>query len=133
MTGRRIQEFAIKRTWSIFPGYNRINEPGVAEPVIAQQGADFTVVQLPGYRTRPKPGTFWAAPRRLNLAGRSHLLVHWKFALVGQVSSGPNSTSKSRGGRPLAGQETSRCQTGDRLDRMPSPVSTTRPRKRRST
>ncbi len=43
---RRIQEDAIKQ--NIVTLHNRINELGVAEPVIQQQGADRIVVQLPG-------------------------------------------------------------------------------------
>lgn len=43
---KRIQEFAIKQ--NITTLHNRVNELGVAEPVIQQQGADRIVVQLPG-------------------------------------------------------------------------------------
>lgn len=43
---RRIQEQALKQ--NIVTLHNRINELGVAEPVIQQQGLDRIVVQLPG-------------------------------------------------------------------------------------
>lgn len=43
---RRIQELALKQ--NITTLHNRINELGVAEPVIQQQGLDRIVVQLPG-------------------------------------------------------------------------------------
>ncbi|MCL4800082.1 MAG: protein translocase subunit SecD, partial [Burkholderiales bacterium] len=43
---QRIQEFALKQ--NITTLNNRVNELGVAEPVIQQQGADRIVVQLPG-------------------------------------------------------------------------------------
>jgi preprotein translocase subunit SecD len=43
---KRIQEFALKQ--NITTLRNRVNELGVAEPVIQQQGADQIVVQLPG-------------------------------------------------------------------------------------
>ena len=43
---KRIQEDSVKQ--NIVTLHNRINELGVAEPVIAQQGADRIVVQLPG-------------------------------------------------------------------------------------
>jgi preprotein translocase subunit SecD len=49
---KRIQEFAIKQ--NITTLHNRINELGVAEPVIAQQGADRIVVQLPGVQDTAK-------------------------------------------------------------------------------
>ncbi|MEX8517753.1 MAG: protein translocase subunit SecD [Leptothrix sp. (in: b-proteobacteria)] len=43
---RRVQEQAVKQ--NITTLHNRINELGVAEPVIQQQGIDRVVVQLPG-------------------------------------------------------------------------------------
>ncbi|MDB5799433.1 MAG: secD [Rhodocyclales bacterium] len=43
---KRIQEEAVKQ--NIITLHNRVNELGVAEPVIQQQGADRIVVQLPG-------------------------------------------------------------------------------------
>src|SRR5262245_66150375 len=51
---KRTQEFALKQ--NIQTLHNRINELGVAEPVIQQQGADRVVVQLPGVQdtTRAK-------------------------------------------------------------------------------
>jgi preprotein translocase subunit SecD len=44
--GRRIQDQALKQNMVTL--HNRINELGVAEPVIQQQGLDRIVVQLPG-------------------------------------------------------------------------------------
>ncbi|MBA3034156.1 MAG: protein translocase subunit SecD [Gammaproteobacteria bacterium] len=49
---KRIQEFALKQ--NITTLNNRINELGVAEPVIQQQGADRIVVQLPGVQDTAK-------------------------------------------------------------------------------
>ncbi len=49
---KRIQEYAIKQNISTL--HNRINELGVAEPVIQQQGADRIVVQLPGVQDTAK-------------------------------------------------------------------------------
>jgi len=49
---KRIQEFAIKQ--NIQTLHNRINELGVAEPVIQQQGLDRVVVQLPGVQDTAK-------------------------------------------------------------------------------
>ncbi len=48
----RTQEFALKQ--NITTLHNRINELGVAEPVIQQQGADRIVVQLPGVQDTAK-------------------------------------------------------------------------------
>jgi preprotein translocase subunit SecD len=49
---KRTQELAIKQ--NITTLHNRINELGVAEPVIQQQGADRVVVQLPGVQDTAK-------------------------------------------------------------------------------
>ena len=49
---KRTQEFALKQ--NIQTLHNRINELGVAEPVIQQQGADRVVVQLPGVQDTAK-------------------------------------------------------------------------------
>ncbi len=49
---KRTQEFALKQ--NITTLHNRINELGVAEPVIQQQGADRVVVQLPGVQDTAK-------------------------------------------------------------------------------
>ena len=49
---KRNQEFALKQ--NIQTLHNRINELGVAEPVIQQQGSDRVVVQLPGVQDTAK-------------------------------------------------------------------------------
>ena len=45
-TKKKIQEFALKQNLQTL--HNRINELGVAEPIVQQQGFDRIVVQLPG-------------------------------------------------------------------------------------
>ncbi len=50
--GRKVQEQALKQ--NITTLHNRINELGVAEPVIQQQGIDRIVVQLPGVQDTAK-------------------------------------------------------------------------------
>jgi len=49
---RRTQDYALKQ--NITTLHNRINELGVAEPIIQQQGADRVVVQLPGVQDTAK-------------------------------------------------------------------------------
>ncbi|MDP2101952.1 MAG: protein translocase subunit SecD [Methylotenera sp.] len=49
---KRIQDFALKQ--NIQTLHNRINELGVAEPIIQQQGIDRVVVQLPGVQDTAK-------------------------------------------------------------------------------
>ncbi len=51
-TQQRLQEFALKQ--NITTLHNRVNELGVAEPIIQQQGADRIVVQLPGVQDTAK-------------------------------------------------------------------------------
>ena len=51
-TIQNVQEYSLKQNISTL--HNRINELGVAEPVIAQQGADRIVVQLPGVQDTAK-------------------------------------------------------------------------------
>ncbi len=51
-SARRIQDQALKQ--NMLTLHNRINELGVAEPVIAQQGTDRIVVQLPGVQDTAK-------------------------------------------------------------------------------
>ena len=51
-TARRVQDQALKQ--NITTLHNRINELGVAEPVIQQQGLDRIVVQLPGVQDTAK-------------------------------------------------------------------------------
>jgi len=49
---KQIQEFAVKQNIQTLS--NRVNELGVAEPVIQQQGIDRVVVQLPGVQDTAK-------------------------------------------------------------------------------
>ncbi|MEO1947385.1 MAG: protein translocase subunit SecD, partial [Methylophilaceae bacterium] len=48
----QIQEFALKQ--NLLTLHNRINELGVAEPIVQQQGLDRIVVQLPGVQDTAK-------------------------------------------------------------------------------
>jgi preprotein translocase subunit SecD len=52
---KRIQEFAIQQNLTTLR--NRVNELGVAEPIVQQAGADRIVVSCPAYRTRRRPRT----------------------------------------------------------------------------
>jgi preprotein translocase subunit SecD len=52
VAARRVQETAVKQ--NITTLHNRVNELGVAEPVIQQQGQDRVVVELPGVQDTAK-------------------------------------------------------------------------------
>jgi preprotein translocase subunit SecD len=71
---RRIQDQAIKQNMVTL--HNRINELGVAEPVIQQQGLDRIVVQLPGIQD---------VTRAKNLIGRTATL---EMRLVDESAEG---------------------------------------------
>ena len=102
---KRIQEFAIKQNMGTL--HNRINELGVAEPVIAQQGADRIVVQLPGVQDTAKakdilgrtatleirmvddsPGALEAAQRRPGAVRHRALRRARRPAAAGQEAGG---------------------------------------------
>ncbi len=96
---KRIQEFALKQ--NITTLHNRINELGVAEPVIQQQGADRIVVQLPGVQD---------TSRAKDILGRTATLEvrlvdddtpdGVNLALKGQIPYGTELYTE-RGGSPL--------------------------------
>ncbi len=60
---RRVQEQALQQ--NITTLHNRVNELGVAEPVIQQQGADRVVVQLPGVQDTAKAKDIIGRPANL--------------------------------------------------------------------
>ena len=89
---KRIQEYAIKQ--NITTLHNRINELGVAEPVIQQQGADRIVVQLPGVQDTSKAK---------DILGRTATL---EVRLVDDESSNnPDAMMQAAKGQPPAGTE----------------------------
>jgi preprotein translocase subunit SecD len=89
---KRIQEFAIKQ--NITTLHNRINELGVAEPVIQQQGADRIVVQLPGVQDTAKAK---------DILGRTATL---EIRMVDdEGSANPNTMEAAAKGQPPAGTE----------------------------
>ena len=90
--GKRIQEYAIKQNMVTL--HNRINELGVAEPVIQQQGADRIVVQLPGVQDTAKAK---------DILGRTATL---EVRLVDdEASSNPAIMEQAARGQPPIGTE----------------------------
>jgi preprotein translocase subunit SecD len=73
-SARKVQEQAVKQNMVTL--HNRINELGVAEPVIQQQGADRIVVQLPGVQD---------TARAKNILGRTATL---EVRMVDESSEG---------------------------------------------
>ena len=88
---KRIQEFALKQ--NIQTLHNRINELGVAEPIIQQQGLDRVVVQLPGVQDTAKAK---------EILGRTATL---EIRLVDEDKSDPTTLEQARNGEVPFGDE----------------------------
>ncbi|MDR2111696.1 MAG: protein translocase subunit SecD, partial [Candidatus Accumulibacter sp.] len=107
----KIQEFAIKQNMGTL--HNRINELGVAEPVIAQQGADRIVVQLPGVQDTAKAKDILGRTATLEIRMVDETPGALEAALSGQVPFG-DELYVERGGQPLLVKKQV-VLTGDRL------------------
>ena len=107
----KMQEFAIKQNMGTL--HNRINELGVAEPVIAQQGADRIVVQLPGVQDTAKAKDILGRTATLEVRMVDDTPGALEAALAGQVPFGVE-LYVERGGRPLLVRKQV-LLTGDRL------------------
>ena len=111
---RRTQDYALKQ--NITTLHNRINELGVAEPVIQQQGADRVVVQLPGVQDTAKAKDILGrtASLEIRMVAEEHMTPE---ALVnaarGQVPFGTEYFVE-RNGQPLLVRRQV-VLTGDRL------------------
>jgi len=108
---KRIQEFAIKQNISTL--HNRINELGVAEPVIQQQGADRIVVQLPGVQDTAKAKDILGRTATLEIRMVEDGPGLLEAAMGGQVPFGTELYTE-RGGSPLLVKKQV-VLTGDRL------------------
>ena len=108
---KRLQEFALKQ--NITTLHNRINELGVAEPVIQQQGADRIVVQLPGVQDTAKAKDILGRTATLEIRMVDDTPGALDAALAGQVPFGTE-LYKERGGLPLLVKKQV-VLTGDRL------------------
>ena len=107
----KMQEFAIKQNMGTL--HNRINELGVAEPVIAQQGADRIVVQLPGVQDTAKAKDILGRTATLEIRMVDDTPGALEAAMAGQVPFGTD-LYVERGGRPLLVKKQVML-TGDRL------------------
>ncbi len=108
---KRIGEFALKQ--NITTLHNRINELGVAEPVIQQQGADRIVVQLPGVQDTAKAKDILGRTATLEIRMVDDTPGGLEAALAGTPPFGTEVYSE-RGGQPLLVKKQV-ALTGDRL------------------
>jgi len=95
---KRIQDFALKQ--NIQTLHNRINELGVAEPIIQQQGADRVVVQLPGVQDTAKAK---------EILGRTATL---EIRLVDEDKSDPVTLENAAKGQAPVGDEVFKDREG---------------------
>ncbi|HEY9277431.1 MAG TPA: protein translocase subunit SecD [Methylotenera sp.] len=95
---KRIQDFALKQ--NIQTLHNRINELGVAEPIIQQQGADRVVVQLPGVQDTAKAK---------EILGRTATL---EIRLVDEEKSDPLTLENAEKGQAPVGDEVFKDREG---------------------
>ncbi len=93
----KIQEFAIQQ--NITTLRNRVNELGVAEPIIQQQGQDRVVVELPGVQDTAKAKDILGrtATLEIHMVDDEHDV---KAAIAGQIPFG-DALLKERGGEPI--------------------------------
>ena len=108
---KRIQEFALKQ--NITTLHNRINELGVAEPVIQQQGSDRIVVQLPGVQDTAKAKDILGRTATLEIRMVDDTPGALDAAQAGQVPFGTE-LYVERAGAPLLVKKQV-VLTGDRL------------------
>ncbi|CAA9423712.1 MAG: Protein translocase subunit SecD, partial [uncultured Ramlibacter sp.] len=96
---RRIQDQALKQNMVTL--HNRINELGVAEPVIQQQGLDRIVVQLPGVQDTAKAKDILGRTATLEM----RLVDESSEARAAELGTGPVPFGSERyiekGGRPV--------------------------------
>lgn len=113
-TKLKIQEFALKQNLQTL--HNRINELGVAEPIVQQQGFDRIVVQLPGVQDTAKAKEILGRTATLEIRmvdEDKKDLATLEAAEKGQVPFG-DELYKDREGRPILVKK-SVVLTGDRI------------------
>ena len=106
-----MRDFAIKQ--NITTLHNRINELGVAEPVIQQQGVDRIVVQLPGVQDVAKAKDILGRTATLEVRMVDDTPGQLEQALSGSIPFGTELYTE-RGGSPLLVKKQV-VLTGDRL------------------
>ncbi|MBM3375152.1 MAG: protein translocase subunit SecD [Betaproteobacteria bacterium] len=97
-TATRIQEFALKQNITTLS--NRINELGVAEPIVQQQGADRIVVQLPGVQDTAKAKDILGRTATLEIRMVEDGIEAAQALTEGRVPAGFDLYTE-RGGAPL--------------------------------
>jgi preprotein translocase subunit SecD len=108
---KRIQEGAVQQNITILR--NRVNELGVAEPIVQQQGADRVVVQLPGVQDTTRAKDIIGRTASLEIRMVDDDPAAQQMALSGQVPLGDDKLTEPSGTPILVKRQV--VLTGDRI------------------
>ena len=108
----RIQNGAVQQNITILR--NRVNELGVAEPIVQQQGADRVVVQLPGVQDTARAKDILGRTATLEIRMVNDEPGALEAAIAGQPPFGSDLYTERSGGPLLVRRQV--VLTGDRID-----------------
>jgi preprotein translocase subunit SecD len=109
---KRLQDGAIQQNIQILR--NRVNELGVAEPIIQQQGAERVVVQLPGVQDTARAKDILGRTATLEIRMVNEEPGAFEQAMAGNVPFGNDLLAERRGGKVLVKRQV--VLTGDRIN-----------------
>ena len=109
---KRIQDGAVQQNITILR--NRVNELGVAEPIVQQQGADRVVVQLPGVQDTARAKDILGRTATLEIRMVNDDAGALEAALAGQPPLGSDLYTERSGGPLLVRRQV--VLTGDRIN-----------------
>ena len=109
---KRIQDGAVQQNITILR--NRVNELGVAEPIVQQQGADRVVVQLPGVQDTARAKDILGRTATLEIRMVNDEAGALEAALAGQPPFGSDLYNERSGGPLLVRRQV--VLTGDRIN-----------------
>jgi preprotein translocase subunit SecD len=109
---KRIQDGAVLQNITILR--NRVNELGVAEPIVQQQGSDRVMVQLPGVQDTARAKDILGRTASLEIRMVNDDPGALEQALGGQVPFGSDLFTERNGGKVLVRRQV--VLTGDRIN-----------------
>ena len=109
---KRIQDGAVQQNITILR--NRVNELGVSEPIVQQQGADRIVVQLPGVQDTARAKDILGRTATLEIRMVNDDPGALEAALAGQVPFGSDLFTERNGQQLLVRRQV--VLTGDRIN-----------------
>jgi preprotein translocase subunit SecD len=109
---KKIQDGAVQQNITILR--NRVNELGVAEPIVQQQGADRVVVQLPGVQDTARAKDILGRTATLEIRMVNEDPGALEAAIAGQPALGSDLFTERSGGQVLVRRQV--VLTGDRIN-----------------